>query len=86
MAKVYPFGGGHLLHVQDALKRLLFEFYLDAYPKTANTFVNETNDVLKTYDHEFVAAIAGGTIVALGREMVRILLSRITASRTDEKR
>jgi hypothetical protein len=80
MAKVYPFGGGHLLHVQDALKRLLFEFYLDAYPKTANTFVNET------YDHEFVAAIAGGTIVALGREMVRILLSRITASRTDEKR
>ncbi|KAJ1387950.1 hypothetical protein B484DRAFT_484691, partial [Ochromonadaceae sp. CCMP2298] len=86
MSKVYPSGGGHLLHVQDALRRLLFEFYLDAYPKTVNTFVNETNDVLKTYEHEFVAAIAGGTIVALEREMVRILLSRIVASRTDEKR
>jgi hypothetical protein len=75
-----------LLHVQYALKRLLFEFYLDAYPKTVNTFVNETNDVLKTYEHEFVAAIAGGTIIALEREMVRILLSRIIASRMDEKR
>jgi hypothetical protein len=59
---------------------------LDAYPKTVNTFVNVTNDVLKTYEHEFVAAIAGGTIVALEREMVRIFLSRIVASRTDEKR
>ncbi|KAJ1399359.1 hypothetical protein B484DRAFT_471537, partial [Ochromonadaceae sp. CCMP2298] len=86
MAKVYPSGGGHLLHVQDALRKLLVEFYLDAYPKTVNTFVNETNDVLKTYEHEFMEATAGGTIVALEREMVRILLSRIVASRSDEKR
>ncbi|KAJ1402504.1 hypothetical protein B484DRAFT_470590, partial [Ochromonadaceae sp. CCMP2298] len=86
LGKIYPKGGVHSHRLQDALVKLEFEWYLDQHPRTLQSFLTALNAVMTTYSPEIETARVGGKLPSLEKECVKILLARLIASRTDDKR
>jgi hypothetical protein len=86
MAKIHPASGRHSLSLHDALRLLEFHWYLNSHPRSLLKFLTELNEVMRIYEPEIRAAEALGKLKNLEAESVKILLSRLIASKVDTAR
>jgi hypothetical protein len=88
MLRIYPTGGQHSHSIQDALRLVECNWFLDSHRKSILAFVAAINEVQKTYEPERLLAAAAQppTLKQLERRSVEILLNRVIAGMGDSVR
>ncbi|KAJ1382138.1 hypothetical protein B484DRAFT_484875, partial [Ochromonadaceae sp. CCMP2298] len=86
MEVIYPTEGQHAHHLHESLRHVDCELYLDNHPKGLHRLIATINEAMRIHEPEIIAAAAAGKRRTLEIKVVKILLNRIIAGKTDTTR